>query len=89
MNNAKENSSTKTLPKEQRIETTDERAQYEVFRNGDLPRETIEKWIEADLRAIMSLVSGMLNDPEIRGPVVDAYYSRYKKLHTNDEEAAN
>lgn len=65
----------------QAIVGTDEKAQYEVFRNGDLPRETIKEWIGNDLKAILSFVSGVLRDPEIMEPLVDAYYARYKKLH--------
>lgn len=65
----------------QNLVTTEEKAQYEVFRNGDLPRETISGWITNDLKAIMSFVHGCLNDPQIREPLIDAYYARYKKLH--------
>lgn len=61
--------------------TTEEKAQYEVFTNGNLPRETIEKWIRNDLSAIQSFVHGCLNDKTVFEAVVDAYYNRYKKLH--------
>lgn len=66
--------------------SSEEKAQYEVFRNGKLPRETISGWIDNDLRAIMSFVSGVLNDPELHDALVEAYYKKYQKLHANKEE---
>lgn len=68
------------------IFTTAEKAQYEVFKNGGLPKETIEKWIRQDLNAIQSFVHGILNDPEIFPAVVDLYYKKYQALHTNDKD---
>lgn len=65
--------------------TTEEKAQYEVFRNGELPKQTIEKWIRNDLGAIMSFVQGCLTDPTIFRAVADAYYERYKKLHEDQK----
>lgn len=70
--------------KEQRPDnmfTTDEKAQYEVFKNGNIPRETLANWIENDLRAILSFVHGCLNDKVIKEALIDAYYMRYKALH--------
>lgn len=66
--------------------TTAEKAQYEVFLNGALPKETIEKWIRQDLNAIASFVHGILNDPDIFPAVVDLYYKKYQALHTNDKD---
>lgn len=61
--------------------TTEEKAQYEVFRNGNLPRETVHEWVNNDLKAIMSFVSGVLRDPDLNDALVDAFYLKYKKLH--------
>lgn len=63
--------------------TTAEKAQYEVFQNGALPRDTIEKWIRNDLTAVMSFVHGILNDPDIFPAVVDLYFKKYQALHGN------
>lgn len=63
--------------------TTAEKAQYEVFNNGGLPKETIEKWIRNDLTAVLSFVHGILNDPDIFPAVVDLYFKKYQALHGN------
>lgn len=68
--------------------TTEEKAQYEVFKNGNLPRETIERWLRNDMSAILSFVHGMMNDEDIWPGVVDKYYEKYKKLHLNGSEDA-
>lgn len=69
--------------------TTEEKAQYEIFRNGTLPKETIAKWIKNDLSAINSLVHACLNDEGVFNALVEAYYNRYLELHskhnTNDK----
>lgn len=66
--------------------TSEEKAQYEVFRNGDLPKETIEQWITNDLMAVKSFVSGILEDKTIFNALTSAYYERYKKLHEGNEQ---
>lgn len=86
MDEQEKNNGAKTTPQKGQREsffTTEEKAQYEVFRNGNLPRETIEKWIRNDLSAVLSFVHGILNDEEIFTVLVDKYYEKYKKLHEN------
>lgn len=61
--------------------TAEEKAQFEVFRNGKLDRETIGRWVRNDLTAIMSFVHGTLKDDTIFNALVDAYFFRYQKLH--------
>lgn len=61
--------------------STEEKAQYEVFKNGSLSRETIDKWIRNDLGAIASFVHGVMTDDKIFEALSLAYYERYKKLH--------
>lgn len=101
MNNEKENHSTTTVAQNSRVGklakddatraenffTTEEKAQYEVFKNGNLPRETIKKWIENDLGAIISFAHGCLRDEIILKALVDTYYDRYTKLHASAKEA--
>lgn len=65
---------------------TDERAQYEVFRNGELPRETLAKWLRNDLQSVSSLVNGCLQEPTVFEALVDAYYKKYQALHTKKTE---
>lgn len=65
--------------------TSEEKAQFEVFRNGKLSRETIEKWVRNDLTAVMSFIHGTLKDESIFKALVDAYYYRYQKLHENGD----
>lgn len=81
----KEKNSSATVSAEKFI-TTEEKAQYEIFRNGSLPRETIEKWIRADIAAIRSLLDGIWRDEKIFGAIVDQYYARYQELHTKPQE---
>lgn len=78
--NEKENTSPK-VKTEKPYFTTEEKAQYEVFRNGSLPKETIEKWIRNDLNAVLSFVHGCLSDAAIFDALAGAYYERYKNLH--------
>lgn len=66
--------------------TTEEKAQYEVFRNGELPRETIEQWVTNDLRTIMSFISSVLNEKEVKDALVDAFYQKYLKYHQKPQE---
>lgn len=80
MNNEK-NTSTTSNAKVGNVFTTDEKAQYEVFKNGHLPKETIEKWIKNDLNAIVSFAHGVMNDQHIFQALVSAYYQRYLALH--------
>lgn len=61
--------------------STEEKAQYEVYRNGNLSRETIAGWIKNDLSAVSSFVHGCISDKTIFDALVDAFYARYKKLH--------
>lgn len=84
----KENTSATVAPKGQKeaFITTEEKAQYEVFKNGNLPRETIEKWIRNDLSAVLSFIHGVLNDKEIFDLLVDKYYEKYTRLHANAKE---
>lgn len=83
-----ENNGAKAAPKksDNAPVSTDEKAQYEVFRNGELPRDQIAEWINNDLKATLSFISGALNDSEINNALVDAYYNRYKKLHAKNVE---
>lgn len=88
MENEQKNDGAKVAP--QAFVGTDEKAQYEVFRNGSIPRETIAEWVANDLKAILSFVSGVLKDERIREPLIDAFYERYKKLHEqNGKETSN
>lgn len=66
--------------------STEERAQFAVFRDGTLSREVIGSWIKKDLQAIASFVHGTMSDPEIFNAVVEAYYQRYLKLHANKQK---
>lgn len=86
--NAKKNNGPALNGQRERFITSEEKAQYEVFKNGNLPKETIEKWIRNDLQAIMSFVHGCLKDERIFAALVDSYYSRYKSLHENPAEDA-
>lgn len=63
----------------------EEKAQYEVFKNGGLPQDTIDKWIKNDLSAIQSFVHGILTDESIFRALSDAYYARYRALHNSKE----
>lgn len=81
MLNEKEKSSSKVAPEVDSFFTTEEKAQYEIFRNGELSRETIGKWVRNDLTSIGSFIHGTLNDATIFNALVDAYYFRYQKLH--------
>lgn len=80
------NLSKKDSTKGESIITTAEKAQYEVFSNGTIPREKIEKWIKNDLRSVASLVHGILSDEALMVKVVDHYYSAYQRLHLKDKE---
>lgn len=83
-----ENDGAKVSPKTAgELFTTAEKAQYEVFKNGTLPRETIQKWVTADLRAIQSLVYGILNDEVLKEAVAEHYYKIYQKLHPNETDS--
>lgn len=79
------NTSPKVEAKEN-LFTTDEKAQYEVFKNGNLPRDTIQRWIENDLGAIISFAHGILKDERVKKTLVDAYYERYTALHANAKD---
>lgn len=61
--------------------TTEEKAQYEVFANGNLPRETLDKWIRNDINSAMSLLHASLTDETIFKALGDAFEARYRKLH--------
>lgn len=78
----KENNGPKVSGQSEKFVTTAEKAQYEVFANGKLSRETIGKWLGNDLRSIMSLVHGLLNDKEMFDALIDLYYKRYNELHS-------
>lgn len=84
MSHEQKNNGAKGTP--QALVGTDEKAQYEVFRKGDIPRDTIKEWIGNDLKAILSFVSGVLRDETIMEPLVDAFYEKYKKLHAPKPE---
>lgn len=84
--NEQKNDGPKVSGQDERFITAAEKAQYEVFANGNLPRETIHKWIGNDLRAIQSFVHGVLNEPTIMEAVVNAYYDRYKKMHNENQK---
>lgn len=86
--NHEKNNGTKSQAKES-LFTTDEKAQYQVFKNGELPKETIAEWIRNDLQAIMSFVHGMLKDEYVFGVLVNAYYERYKALHQLEKDKIN
>lgn len=81
----KKNSSVEDFAKGESFVTTAEKAQYEVFTRGTLPRETIEKWIVNDMRSAQSLIHGILSDEECLKVIVDHYYKVYKGLHTKKE----
>ena len=66
--------------------TTEEKAQYQVFARGDLPKDQLREWINNDLRAVMSCISTLLTDKEDNSSLVDAFYARYQKLHPKTEE---
>lgn len=85
MLNEKENVSAKAEAETGPFFTTEEKAQFEVFRNGKLSRETIEKWVRNDLTAVMSFIHGTLKDESIFKALVDAYYYRYQRLHENSK----
>lgn len=73
----------------------EESAQYEVFRNQDLSRDTVDQWCGNDLESIRALVQIIMDDPIVRGALVDAMYARYKKYvdfvnsNGHDKEAVN
>lgn len=91
----KKNSGQETLAQKvdrrngERPVTAHEKAQYEVFANGDISKERIGEMIDNDLKAIMSFAHGMLHDKELRVAVVDIYYKRYKALHDNNKANAS
>lgn len=82
-NNGKENHGAETAS--ENIVGSAERAQYEVFRNGSLPRETIDKWVRNDLTAIMSFCHTVMHSPDVWNALVDALYAKYQSLHTKEE----
>lgn len=88
MKNEKKDSGQKVAAENsrERFITTDEKAQYEVFANGDLPKDTISKWIRNDLSACLSFIHGVLRDEKIFNALVDAYYDRYKMLHDSQKD---
>lgn len=88
MANEKENSRQETIAEKsrERFVTTDEKAQFEVFANGNLPRETIARWIKNDLSAVLSFVHGVLRDEKIFNALVDAYFERYKVMHEEKKD---
>lgn len=66
--------------------TTEEKAQYEVFKNGELPRATLDKWIRTDLESAMSVLHAIRHDDTIFKAVGDAFEARYRKLHSKQNE---
>lgn len=69
-----------------RIVTSAEKAQYEVFANGTISKERIGEMIDNDLKAVLSFAHGLLRDKEIHDALVDAYYKRYLGLHQNSKK---
>lgn len=86
MNEQKKIASPAVDGQRERFITTEEKAQYEVFRNGELPRETIATWIKNDLTATASFIHGCLRDEMIFEALVDAYFKRYKNLHAKKDD---
>lgn len=66
--------------------TLEEKAQYEVFKNGDLPRETIAKWTKQDLSAIRAFVHIITSNENVMEALVNGLYNNYKKLHDTAKE---
>jgi len=57
------------------------RADYEVFKNGQLTREQIAEWLQKDIQGIYVLLSEILGTPEILDAIVNVFYSRYTDIH--------
>lgn len=81
MENEKEEKNVRAVNAEEKIFTTAEKAQYELFARGDLSKEVIAKWIENDLRAIASFIHSCLKDERIKDALIDRHYEIYKELH--------
>lgn len=64
------------------IPTAEEKAQYEVFKNGSLSRNQIADWLRSDLEAVASFAHVVRTDVSVFERLVDALYDRYEKLHT-------
>lgn len=79
MNNVKEKNNGAAL-------STEEAAQYEVFKNGSISRETVDKWVRNDLTAIMSFLQVAWSDELVFRSIADAFYARYEKLHAKIKE---
>lgn len=69
-----------TAETQRRLTSTAEKAQYEVFRNGKVPRERIAEWLERDLDSIRSLVYELRFNADLKEALVDVYYARYQEL---------
>lgn len=80
MNEKKNDGAKVGAKKAEAFVTTEAKAQYEMFRNGTLPRETVEQWLRTDFDAIMSLVHSIKHDPDVWDALVEAMYKKYKKL---------
>lgn len=89
MNAKVKNVSPKVGSERESFLTTEEKAQYEVFKNGKLPRETIEQWIKNDFNTIRSFIHGCMSDPVIFQKIVDVFFERYQKLHEAEKEVFN
>lgn len=85
-NNVKEDDGAKARAESDTFATTKEKAQYEIFRNGSLPRETIASWIRNDLTSILSLVSSLRSEKELFDALVDSMFIKYRSLHLNNEK---
>lgn len=82
MNNVKEKNNGSKVGSQVKGEwSTEAKAQYEVYRNGNLSRDTIAQWIRNDLSAVISFSHGCLDDKLIFDALVNAFYARYEKLH--------
>lgn len=61
--------------------TSDEKAQYEVFRNGKIDRETIAKWTRADIQSANALLSACWREESVFQALVDSLFAKYQALH--------
>lgn len=83
--NGKENDGAKSAPKNSSGPVgIDETAQFEVFRNGNIPKERLREYIVNDVKAIMSFCHAVINDPDVLGSLTDGFYKRYEALHRKE-----
>lgn len=59
----------------------DQKAQYQVFKDGKITREQIGEWLQKDIQGIYVLLSEILGTPEILDVLVGVFYKRYTDIH--------